>query len=144
MRVWRIAKNEAEQALARALSDDDERVGRRAARVLAAFQGEGSRQLLIAELDRAVSPGSEMAALALGLHGDEEARESLERSAAAADVRLAIASIRALQDLARPESLPVLRALGQDAAEEEVRSAARLASAILERAPLIDADDALR
>ncbi len=144
LRKWRAAKNKAEQALARALSDDDERVGRRAARILAAFEGEGSRRLLIAELNRAVSPGSEMAALALGLHGDEEARQSLERSAAAADVRLAVASIRALQDLVRPESLPVLRALGQDAVEEEVRSAARLASAMLERAPLIDADDALR
>lgn len=122
-------------ALVAALSREDPRVQRRAARVLAAFPGEAARLRLVAILERGVPAEAQLAAFSLGLRGDEGARDALELVAATNHPGLAVAAIRALQDLGNPASVPLLRRLAENSPWESVRSAARLANAVLPPGP---------
>lgn len=121
---WKLERREVEHALVKGLAADDPRVRSRAARVLSRHRSELSLELLLAELDRSVSPSSEGAALALGLRGDRAAVSFLERAVSSRHEELAVSAVRALQDLEAQESLPVLRSI-----EVSGRSA-RFASAL--------------
>jgi HEAT repeat protein len=129
--LWNPARAEDEAALIAALSHPDPRVGRRAARVLAASPGEATRARLVSILSEADPAEAELAAFALGLRGELAAREALERAALGDHPGVAAAAVRALQDLDAGDSLPLLRALAWNAPSERVRSAAQLASAMV-------------
>lgn len=130
---WQRERGEAESALVQGLAAEDPRVRIRSARVLSHYESRNSLDLLLAALDSGTSPESESAALALGLRGDARAREPLERAALGEHEDLAVAAIRALQDLRRPESLPLLRRLESRQTSERVVLAVRYAIALLER-----------
>jgi HEAT repeat protein len=89
----------AEQALAQALSVETEHSWTRAARVLAKYSDPESFALLIEALDSGRSPESEAAALALGLRGDGRAREALTHATQSPRPELALAASNALLDL---------------------------------------------
>jgi len=129
---WRAELRAAEQSIDLGLSSPDPRVRIRSARVLAKFESEESLSLLLDSLRSGAEPRSAMAALSLGLRGDERAREALEEAALSVDSALSIAAIRALSDLGRPESIPLLRSLEAQGEDDAVRSTARHALAILE------------
>ncbi len=129
---WRAELRAAEQSIARGLSSPDPRVRIRSARVLAKFESEESLALLLDFLRSGAEPGSATAALSLGLRGDERARKALEEASRNADTALSIAVIRALSDLGRPESIPLLRSLEAEAEDDAVRTTARHARAMLE------------
>lgn len=131
---WRAARADAERALAEALAAPDPRVRQRAARLLASFPGDASFALLHERLRSAHAPEAPLAAFGLGLRGDPAARSALEAAAAAGSGELALASVRALQDLGEPESLPALQALARRAPDARVRAAAARASALLDPA----------
>jgi HEAT repeat protein len=124
--------------LAAALSREDPRVHRRAARVLAAFPGDAARLRLVGILSQGVPAEAQLAAFALGLRGDEAARDALERAAATNHPGVAVAAIRALQDLGEPASAPLLRGLAENSPWEEVRAAALMANAMLAPEPDIE------
>jgi HEAT repeat protein len=132
LEAWKLERRAAERALIDGLADDDARVRIRSARVLARYQSAESLSLLIEILDSGTSPQSEVAALALGLKGAVGARASLERAARSDRVDLAVASIRALQDLGDPASLPLLRSLESGGGPKRLTTAARYAVAILD------------
>lgn len=125
---WRLEREEVEHALVKGLAAENPRVRSRAARVLSRYRSELSLSLLLAELDRSVSPSSEAAALALGLRGNRAAVSSLERAVRNRHEELAVSAVRALQDLEARESLPVLRSL--EVSDRSARLTSALAYAI--------------
>ncbi len=129
---WQEERREAELALVRGLGAPDPRVRVRSARVLSRYGSEESLRLLLASLDAGVEPAAESAALALGLRADARARETLQRAAAHPREDLAVAAIRALQDLRRPQALTSLRALERDGRSARRDAAVRSAIALLE------------
>ena len=129
---WRLERRAAERALGEGLSNRDPRVRIRSARVLARYTSEESLSLLLDAVAADVSPKSEAAALALGLRGDIRARQTLERAADSGAGDLAVAAVRALQDLREPASLPLLREIASVGRSERLSAAARYAVAILE------------
>lgn len=130
---WQEERREAERSLIRGLGAENPRVRIRSGRILSRYASESSMQLLIETLDAAQQPSGEAAALALGLRGEDSARESLERAALSDREDLSVAAIRALQDLDEPASLPVLRALQATESSLRKADAVRYTIAILER-----------
>jgi HEAT repeat protein len=132
---WMTERRESEVALAAGLASPDVRVRIRSARVLARYRSPESLELLRESLRSGLSPESEVAALALGLRGDPDARIDLESASRLEHTPLAVAAIRALQDLGRSESLPLLRSIRQSDARDRVRTAAGYAVAMIETKP---------
>lgn len=108
---WQAERRDASAALVRGLGQEDPRVRVRSARALSRYESEASFQLLLGVLEAADARSAESAALALGLRGDVRALRSLERAAARSQEDIAVAAVRALQDLRQPEALASLRAL---------------------------------
>ncbi|MCP4038983.1 MAG: hypothetical protein GY733_18740 [bacterium] len=129
---WQEERRDAELALVRGLGAPDPHVRVRSARVLSRYGSEESLRLLLASVDAGVEPVAESAALALGLRADTRARETLERAAAHPREDLAVAAIRALGDLRRPQALASLRALEHEGRSPRRDAAVRSAIALLE------------
>ncbi len=132
MRRWQAERLAAERSLADGLGSEDIFVRIRSARVLAKFESPESLSLLLTVLRANTSPQSETAALGLGLRGDPSAREALEEAARSQDEEISVAAIRALMDIAEPDSLPTLRALERDASLPRIGRTAGFAIAMLE------------
>jgi len=108
---WQAERRDTSAALMRGLGREDPRVRVRSARALSRYASEASFQLLLEALEATDARSAESAALALGLRGDVRARSNLELAAARQEEGIAVAAVRALQDLRQPEALACLRAL---------------------------------
>jgi len=107
------------------------RIARRAARILAAIEMDEADSLLIEVLESRQPPAAAMAALALGLRGHAGSRVALESAATDSDEAVALASIRALQDLGERESLPTLVSVAASTDGTRIEVAARLAVSVI-------------
>lgn len=114
-----------------ALSAQQSRLRVEATRVLSHYHGEDSRTQLIRALQTGASPSAPLAALALGLRGEPEAREALETALVQAGFPDPIAAVHALQDLEQRASLPALADFVRAATDFEAKAAAELAMAVI-------------
>jgi len=105
-KALRTKPSNAERSLVAAFSAEQAHVRIRAARLLSEYDSVASLELLIQTLDAGKAPESEASALALGLRGDEAAREALERATTSTRSDLATAATDALSDLDRRRSRP--------------------------------------
>jgi HEAT repeat protein len=112
---------------------EDARIAIRAARILAAWPKEEATDALINIVESGPTAARSRAALALGLRGDERAREPLERAANSDLKEVAVASLQALQDLDLLDSLPTLEAISAHASDIRVREAAENAYNLIAR-----------
>jgi HEAT repeat protein len=117
--------------LIKTLSAQQMRLRIDAMRVLARYHGEESRTQLIQVLQSGAPPSAPLAAVALGLRGEPEAREALEMALNQAGFPDPIAAVHALQDLQQGASLPALAEFVRDATDFEAKAAAELATAVI-------------
>jgi len=113
------------------LSARRERLRIDAMRVLARYHGEESRKQLIQVLQSGDPPSAPLAAVALGLRAEPEAREALEMALNQPGFPDPIAAVHALQDLQQGASLPALAAFVRGATDFEAKAAAELAMAVI-------------
>lgn len=114
----------------------DARLAIRAARILSAWPREEATNALIDVVESGPMTARSRAALALGLRGDERAREPLEQAARSDLPEVAIASLQALQDLDLPDSLTILEAISAQTADMRIREAADNAYNLIARSVL--------
>jgi len=101
--------------------------------VLARYHGEESRKQLIQVLRSGDPPNAPLAAVALGLRAEPEAREALEMALNQPGFPDSIAAVHALQDLEQGASLPALAAFVRGATDFKAKTAAEFAMAVIAR-----------